>query len=51
LDSVASPESPDRICNLLNERRGSATHAGREQPAAIAGYFSRHIVPAIRFDG
>ena len=49
MDSVAGPESPDRICSLLNSGPDSRpTSPGRERPAAIAGYFSRHLVPAIR---
>ena len=48
-ESVAGLEGPDRIRSLLNsgpDRR--QTNPGRERPDAIAGYFRRHIVPAVR---
>ena len=51
MDSVAGHESPDRIRSLLNRRAGTGPHNfGRGQPAAISGYFSRHLVPDLRYD-
>ena len=51
IDSVAGPESPDRIRTLLNRRTGNySPNFGRGQLAAINGYYSRHLVPDIRAD-
>lgn len=51
-NSLAVLEGPDRIHSLLKARSDPrADRTESSQKAAIAGYFSRYLVPDIRSDG